>query len=177
MRRAGPLIGISAMVLTGLLAACGTPPVSSAGPSHWLQVDAGQKAVAVKLFAGEHNGMNFNGYGSGRMTVTVPAGWRVAVRFINRDEAQAHSAMIVPFKEHTAMNIPVTAVTFPRASTPDPTEGTQYGLSQTFRFTATKIGHYALACGVPGHAAMGMWDNFVVSGTATTPSVTFHGSH
>lgn len=37
---------------------------------------------------------------------------------------------------------------------------------------AAKAGKYLMICGVPGHAAAGMWDNFVVSKTVTKGKIT-----
>jgi uncharacterized cupredoxin-like copper-binding protein len=39
------------------------------------------------------------------------------------------------------------------------------------RFPVKQPGQYYLTCGVPGHAASGMWDHFVVSGDAPRPKV------
>ena len=39
-------------------------------------------------------------------------------------------------------------------------------------FKADKSGDYFIACGVPGHAASGMYINFVVSPTASRPTNT-----
>ena len=183
MKQTWVAMGTLATLLAGLLSACGATPFSHAAsspanPSHWLQSEAAKKSVTLKVFAGEDNGMNFNGYDRGGMIITVPADWKVTVDFVNTDNAQAHSAMIVPFADRVSMNIPTTAVAFPDASTPDPTDGTGYGIAQSFRFTAgTSSGTYALVCGVPGHAAMGMWDKFVVSKTAQAASITVHGAH
>jgi uncharacterized cupredoxin-like copper-binding protein len=41
---------------------------------------------------------------------------------------------------------------------------------------ASTAGHFYLSCLVPGHLASGMWDNFIVSPTATTPSFTVAGT-
>ncbi len=130
-----------------------------------------------KVFAGENNGMNFNGDSKGQMIVTVPLNWRVTVKFVNTDNAQAHSAMIVRYADRTAVTIPETSVAFPHASTPDPTDGTSYGISQSFQFIADKPGQFALVCGVPGHGAMGMWDTLLISKAAKTASIRTRGSH
>jgi hypothetical protein len=40
-----------------------------------------------------------------------------------------------------------------------------------FSFTADKAGQYAFVCGVPGHAAGGMWDEFDVSDSAKNVTI------
>ena len=39
-------------------------------------------------------------------------------------------------------------------------------------FTATTPGHFALVCGVPGHAPSGMWIHFDVDADAKVPGYT-----
>ena len=170
------LAGITSAFLGTMIVACGTvattPATGTPGDAHWLITHFAARSVTIKIFAGEQNGMNFNGYANGQMLITVPVNWHVTVEFTNVDNAETHSAMIVPLKDHTLASIPQTAVVFPRATTPDPSEGTGYNISQSFRFSVTKPGAYALVCGVPGHALMGMWDRFTVSRTAKVPTIT-----
>ncbi len=171
------VVGLATVALTLGLGACGTKPSPAAqnpptNPAQWLSQSPSQKTVTFKVYAGENNGMNFNNYGHGDMTLTVPANWRVTVDFVNTDNAQVHSAMIVPLADHVQMNIASSALVFSGASTPDPSLGTNYGVHQSFSFVANKSGDYALACGIPGHAAMGMWDHFNVSSSATQAAIT-----
>ncbi|NMP21623.1 sulfocyanin-like copper-binding protein [Sulfobacillus harzensis] len=166
----------ASLALTGMLAACGAAPSHVAvsppfNPAQWVTQNSAQKRVTFHLYAGEGNRMTFNGYGNGQMVLTVPTGWKVSVRFENVDNAQAHSAMIVPLKFHTNTEIPASALAFSHASTPNPTMGSTYGVQQSFHFAANKSGTFALVCGIPGHAAMGMWDTLVISPTAAHASV------
>ncbi len=55
--------------------------------------------------------------------------------------------------------------------TPNPSFGT-IGNTVTLSFIADKTGKYAIVCGVAGHAAMGMWDTFVVSDLVNIPTIT-----
>ncbi|MDA8206569.1 MAG: sulfocyanin-like copper-binding protein [Thermaerobacter sp.] len=173
-RSTGTLMAASLMFM-GLLTACGRTPSQAAAnppsnPQDWVVQNVGHKQVTFKVFAGESNRMTFNGEGNGQLVLTVPTGWHVSMSFVNVDNAQVHSAMIVPLQWHSQINIPETAIAFPHASTPNPMVGSSYGIQQTFHFTAGKPGTYALVCGISGHAAMGMWDAFVVSSTATRAS-------
>ena len=179
MKRAQIIMGLAGLALVAGLSACGTKPSGSAAnpptnPSQWVSQSLSHKTATFKIYAGENNGMNFNNYGHGDMTLTVPQNWRVTIDFVNTDNAQVHSAMIVPAADHVEMNISNSALAFSGASTPNPSLGTNYGVHQSFSFTANKTGNYAIACGIPGHAAMGMWDHFNVSPTATKAFVTTH---
>jgi plastocyanin len=88
------------------------------------------------------------------MDVSIPVGYKVTVKFINA-AVLAHSAVVTAYANRTAASFPPA---FPGAVTPNATTGVGQGVRQTFTFTATKIGTYAIVCAVPGHAAAGMWD-------------------
>jgi sulfocyanin len=127
--------------------------------------------VALTLIAAYNStqgGFNFNGGAAGKLTITVPLGVKVNVTFTN-NAPLPHSAQFVAY----AKTPPTSAVSdaFKGAHTPNPTAGTAKGVKQTFSFVANKAGTYLLICAVPGHAAAGMWDNFVVSKTAKAASV------
>ena len=65
----------------------------------------------------------------------------------------------------------------PRAYSINLQNGLGPGKSDVLRFTAGKPGEYYMVCGVPGHAASGMWDQFHVSGEAARPRVELKRSH
>ncbi len=135
----------------------------------WLSYSPTVKVVDLLLHAGVNDNYDFNGYSNGVMTVTVPLGWKIDVSFSNASSIMAHSAMIVPV---TAIQSPTTFTpAFPGASTPHPTQGINPGGSAQFSFTAGQAGYYAIVCGVPGHAALGMWDHFNVSASAAKPGI------
>lgn len=145
-----------------------TPPPSSP----WLQYNLSSKTVNLELIAsdtGANGGFNFDGYSLGQMTVTIPSGWTVNVTYQNNTNSTGHSAMIVPYAQHTAPSGFTPA--FSGSSTPNPDVGITSGQTQTMHFVATTPGKYAIICGVSGHADAGMWDTFVVSSTAVYPSV------
>jgi sulfocyanin len=166
--RVGVGAGLVLAVGSVALAACLRPSVVLAAGAH---------VVTVSLVAGQtpaEGGFNFNGYGHGGMTVTVPAGWTVVVGFRNAG-ALPHSAMIAPAAAVRAAAPPAVPV-FAGAATPGVSTGLAQGAKATFSFRAGQPGTYAIMCGVPGHAAAGMWDRLVVSAAATVPSVTPAGA-
>ncbi len=170
------------MAIASAVSGCGWHQISSQTPRHFLSQNPSRNTVVLHLYAaenGNNNDMNFDGYGNGSMKVTIPVGWNVKVDFVNTDNSQAHSAMIVPFKDHSLPLITTAMLAFPKASTPFPNQGTTQGVHQSFRFAASKAGHYAIVCGIATHAEMGMWDRLVVSPTASRASIqlpTYTGS-
>jgi hypothetical protein len=62
---------------------------------------------------------------------------------------------------------------FPGSSSPDPSAGiAKLKVPQVFSFTASKVGTYAILCGVPGHAIGGMWNVFKVANVDTASQQT-----
>jgi sulfocyanin len=132
---------------------------------------AGPHSVTVLLIAGltpADGGFNYDGYGHGGMTVMVPVGWKVVVRFRNAS-VLPHSAMVAPPAAAQSGTTPAPA--FAGAATKDLSSGLAQGSTAAFSFTAARPGTYAIMCGVPGHAAAGMWDKLIVSASARAPSV------
>lgn len=133
---------------------------------------AGRPAtVALTLIASKtsaNGGFNFNGYGNGKMTITVPVGWRVTIRYLNASPLR-HSFDVIAYtgKQPQSLMPPV----FKGAATKDPISGIGAGHEETLTFVAERAGRYEFLCGVLGHAQAGMWDYLVVSSTAKAPSV------
>ena len=126
---------------------------SKPDPSRFLAVDTRHRVVSVTLIAGydsSNNGFNFDGYGRGELTVTVPLRWRVRVTCTNRGSLR-HSCAVVAGA--------MTAVpAFKGAETPQPALGLSHGETASFSFIAAKLGAFRLACLVPGHEEARMWD-------------------
>jgi sulfocyanin len=163
-RLAGTLVlGLALLLGAGVMPAAHAatpPPIKTSG-----------KTVALTLIASlgsTQGGFNFNGGANGKLTITVPLGDKVNVTFSNMGPVM-HSAQIVAYSKTP----PTSAVSdaFKGAHTPNPMAGTAKGVKQTFSFVANKAGTYMLICAVPGHAAAGMWDYFVVSKTAKAASM------
>src|SRR5437879_10067555 len=93
------------------------PPAPAVDPS-WLQVDSVTKTVTFQLVAGLtglNGALNFNGFRDGGLTLTVPLGWTVLMRFRNHDGMLPHSAEVIP-DTHPLPTGPVASA-FPRAFT------------------------------------------------------------
>ncbi len=132
---------------------------------------APSRTVEFALVAGKtpaNGSFNFNGYAKGALTVTVPVGWKVAIRYENAS-ALRHSLDVIPYTGTQPDSAPPPA--FPGASTTDLVDGIGVGKQETVTFVASKAGKYEFLCGVLGHAQAGMWGLFVVSSTAKAPSV------
>jgi sulfocyanin len=182
------LIIATVLALVGLssTSACPSPTPSAApssttqassGPS-WMHFDASKKTASfdIGMATNGNNGtFNFNGYGRGDMTITVPLGWKVHMHVTNKGYgAIPHSLEVVAPSE----TVPQQAVTpaFPQAETINLVPGMSVGQSDNVDFVANKEGKYWIMCGVPNHAIGGMWDWFIVSKSADVPSVTFKSS-
>ena len=153
----------AALVGGGLaLAACSSAP-SSPGVGAVLTAASGSRSVQLNLVAaatGANSGFNFDGYGSGAMTVSVPVGWRVVVTCENASAVFTHSCAIV---RDVAPGVNGAPLAFAGAEIPNAHSGLQHGDSATFQFVAAQTGRYKIACLVTGHELDGMWDWFVVS--------------
>lgn len=142
----------------------------------WMKVSATARQVDLSITAAAtttNSGFNFNGYANGGMTVVVPKGWKVKITFQSRDASVPHSVGVVD----TASSFPAdgdhATLAFSGASVVPYSAGILAGKTQSFDFTANTVGKYWLMCGVPGHAMQGMWDYFVVSGSASSPYVEY----
>ena len=137
---------------------------SSTATPTWIT--ASGKTVNLTLISGYNQniaGFNFNGYGKGMMTVTVPTGAKVIIKFSNK-ASLPHSVAVTAYAKRTAMSFPDA---FMGSHSPNPTQGITAGHApQMVTFTANKAGTYAIVCAVPGHAAAGMWDTLKVVNNA-----------
>jgi sulfocyanin len=166
------LAGVALMLLS--TAGTALPAVKKAGalPS-WVHPDPAHKKVSLKVIAangGANGTLNFNGYANGQMTVTVPAGWRVHIDFVNSGAgALPHSLEVIrPVKPLPLQGIPPA---IPRAESRDLIDGIPPQQTDSFDFTAAPAGQYLWVCGFPSHGTSGMWDRFNVSSSAKAPSV------
>ena len=138
----------------------------------WLAADTASKTAMFQLIAGltgANGALNFNGFRDGELTLTVPLGWTVVMRFRNHDGMLPHSAEVIE-DTHPLPTQPVTPA-FPRAVTVRLAEGLPSEGRDDLRFIADKGGSYLIFCGVPGHGAAGMWIRLEVSGSVRQPSL------
>lgn len=129
-----------------------------------------QVALAIVGAGGSANsGFNFDGYANGDMIIQIPQGWKVTVSFTVQGSL-AHSLVIVPWSNRS-LNGPIQEA-FPGSGVADPTNGYAQGdPPQTFSFTASSPGQYAMVCAVPGHVDIGMWDEMDVVAGLDAPGV------
>jgi uncharacterized cupredoxin-like copper-binding protein len=131
------------------------------------QLDKAAKTVDLNITTDQD--MAFNGYSKGTLKIAVPTGWTVKVTFSDSSSIQ-HSVGFTDWNHRQATTFPAA---FPHSLMPHFTTGiTSNDQPVTFSFVADKAGKYAMVCGIPGHAAAGMWDEFDVSGNLRTPTVT-----
>lgn len=160
----------TALFITTLVMAAGVARAQI--DSTWLSADTAKRTATVAVIAGltsDNAGMNFNGFKAGGLTLTVPKGWTVIVRFTNQDPNLPHSVAIIP----DAGSPPVNAGTlaFRGATTKSLEAGLPHGGHDEFSFVASKTGAFLVFCGVPGHGAAGMWIRLKVDGGAGTATL------
>lgn len=173
VRRVAWLIMGPALLAGGAGRTAAPAAASAAAPPPWMKVDAAHKRVSFTVTAadgGANGTLNFNGYANGRMTVTVPAGWRVHIDFVNSGAgALPHSMEVIREGKIPPQG---TAPAIPKAESDNLIPGVPPMEKDAFDFAAAPAGRYLWFCGVPSHGVSGMWDRFVVSGGVGTPSVT-----
>jgi sulfocyanin len=137
--------------------------------NQFMSYDPASKTVTLTLISAYNSklgGFNFNGGSNGDQTITVPLGWQVNTSVTNKD-AIPHSALII-------------AGTLPLPGAPDqPIIGGAYTNQlapqnghDTMNFKAAPAGKYWIACGIPGHAASGMYITLVIDASAKVPTYT-----
>jgi len=160
-------VALSTAAVPGLAAAQTTPT--------WMHVDAAKKAVNFDIVMapnGTNGGLNFNGYHHGELTITIPVGWSVDMNVTNAGfGAIPHSLEVIKDTEGIP-NQGSEPPAFDGAETVELLNGMGVGKSDHATFTADTAGKYWIFCGVPNHGVGGMWDNLIVSSTATAPTVT-----
>jgi plastocyanin len=142
-------------------AAAGAP---AAGDSGYVTYDAATKTVTFRLVAGP---FQFNGFGSGGGTLTVPPGSNNVWNFEQAD-GTPHSAEVASGTGPVPNAGGDPAI--PRAYTNKVVEGLPQGATDVIKFTAPDTGSYRIICGVPGHALSGMWLWLKIDPAAKTPT-------
>ena len=164
----GPLLLLSAP-----LCAAQSPAAKPQIDCNWLTVDTTAKTATFQLTSGLtqlNGGLNFNGFNDGKLTLTVPTGWTVVIRFTNHDTNLPHSAEVVDTTKPMPAG-PVDPPVFAHAMTAKLMTGHAGGESDSLRFVASKAGSYMIFCAVPGHGLAGMWIRFKVSATEKRPTL------
>ncbi|RIV22032.1 hypothetical protein D2Q93_09640 [Alicyclobacillaceae bacterium I2511] len=149
-----------------------TTPSATATPAFYA-LGAQPKTLNLNMQAGgsqANQGMNFNGFSSGQLVVTVPVGWTLNFNFVNLDPSLPHSLGVTTWADRmsTGTFAPAFTGSIPAAFGGGIVKG-QAPIK--FSVVANKAGKYALVCGLPGHAVGGMWDELDVSATAKQPTI------
>lgn len=156
------------------LAACCAAGVLSMGARSdpgFLRYDAVARVVDLTITAGfdkSNSGYNLNGASYGAHRITLPTGWRVRMTFINRDVVP-HSAAVV--REQRLLPVHISTPAFPGAATRALARGLASGERQdSIEFVLGAPGAYLIACGVPGHTAVGSYLRLTVSAADAVPT-------
>jgi hypothetical protein len=164
------VVGFVAVAIVGRgLAAQASQPKVDPG---WLRADSAAHSATLTLVAGltsANGGMNFDGFGSGHLTVNVPTHWTVVLQFKNADQNLPHSAEVVP----VTPTVPQGEVkpAFLHAETSSAGSGTPPEGKQDIRFVAGIPGQYWIFCAVAGHGAAGMWIHLNVADDLGAPNI------
>ena len=142
-----------------------TPAIAAdTGDSQSVSYDAASNTVTFKLVAGP---FNWNGFGNGQATLTVPPKSNIVVNFV-QDDGTPHSAEVASGEGPVPNSGGNPAI--PRAYTNKVVEGLPQGATDVMKFSVPDSGKFRIICGVPGHATGGMWIWMVIDPSAKTPS-------
>jgi hypothetical protein len=142
-----------------------TPAVrADTADSQLVSFDAASNTVTFKLVAGP---FNWNGFGNGQATLTVPPKSNIVVNFV-QDDGTPHSAEVASGEGPVPNSGGNPAI--PRAYTKKVVEGLPQGATDVMKFSVPDSGKFRIICGVPGHATGGMWIWMVIDPSAKTPS-------
>ena len=142
-----------------------TPAVpADTADSQLVSFDAASNTVTFKLVAGP---FDWNGFGNGQGTLTVPPKSNIVVNFV-QDDGTPHSAEVASGEGPVPNSGGNPAI--PRAYTNKVVEGLPQGATDVMKFSVPDSGKFRIICGVPGHATGGMWIWMVIDPSAKTPS-------
>lgn len=144
--RLGAAVALAVLVAALGVAASPTPPRS------YFSWNAAHRIAHLTLLAGlgaGNNGFNFDGYGRGRLLVSVPVGWRVVVDCDNRG-GYRHSCIAV------RGSLALTPA-FAGATSPHPVTGLSPGSKASFSFVASRVGTFRIASLVAGQEQARMY--------------------
>ncbi len=166
-------VAVAGVLAAGALAsACSSSASSPLSAGQILKSSRDARVVHLTLDAAltsANSGFNFDGYGSGAMTIDVPVGWKVDVTCTNESTTFTHSCAVVTNATPSTSGAPFA---FPGSVSANPVHGLAHGVTSTFSFVASRVGTYRIACLVTAHELDGMWDWFDVT-RGGTPRVRF----
>ncbi len=135
-----------------------------------MSYDSATRVVHLRLIGGMggvQGGMSFNGAHDGGATVSLPVGWTVQLQFTNADKVP-HSVLVI--RDSLPLPAAPSAPAIAGAIGTRVASGiTSRDAADRLRFAVREPGRYLLVCGVPGHAASGMWIRLVVEAGRERP--------
>lgn len=166
----------SAVALAALVTGCGTQQTNLT--SKFMTVDSSTNTVTLNLIAAytdANNYENFDGYANGAMTVTIPTGDTVKIKYYNNFGIPVDLGVYTPGK-HLAFKGAGDSIS---EMFSNPASGIEPGQAMTVSFVASKAGTYQIAnyvdrfeqLGNNANQDLGMWDVLKVVNGAT-PSIT-----
>ncbi|MCL6517599.1 sulfocyanin-like copper-binding protein [Alicyclobacillus sp.] len=139
----------------------------------WYALGKDPKSIDLTITAqAGDNPMNFNGFGKGDLKIKVPVGWKVNITFVNQQGQVPHSVGFVQWADRESPSGQFTPAFQGSVGDENQFKMGVTSAGEKFSFVADKAGQYAMVCGVPGHAAAGMWDEFDVDASADAPVIT-----
>ncbi len=145
-RRVRAIVGAAALAMAlpaGSVVAAHHPARHSSTPK-WLVANAKSKTATLTLIAAYNNnlaGFNFDGYGYGKMVVSIPLHYKVTVIFSNKSSTP-HNVLVVPYSERNKSS--GLTLAFKGAGTGSATTGISKGTTKKFSCPAT----ISRACGI-----------------------------
>ncbi len=157
-------IAVVGALLVGLGAGYAMAPRSVAGTSNANELEIPGNAVNLAVAAGPMPDMyHFVIGGLLNPTLVLTKGANVTVYFRNIDTDMEHS-MVFTSQAPPYTGISNFTLAFPGGETANATTGVPPGGSAVFSFVARASGTYWYVCGIPGHAANGMYGKLIVQG-------------
>ncbi|BCS92378.1 sulfocyanin [Metallosphaera javensis (ex Sakai et al. 2022)] len=152
-----------------------TNTTTSSGPTKiTLPVISSNKTVVISLVAlSSASTFNLNGTSFGQMTIYVPAGYNLEIKFTNQESLQ-HNLILVMNNTATPNAADLASdgkilLYVGTTSSAYTLQGLSSGQTAVGVYGPIAPGTYWLACGISGHAESGMWVNLVASQNVTTP--------
>jgi sulfocyanin len=167
-----PLLSAGLLLAAAVGSLRARPLAAQAALKPGVVSDSATRTAIVTLVAGmdgDNAGFNFNGKHNGELLLTVPTGWTVELRFLNKDGAQPHGFDVIPYQ--TPIPTAPLPPAFPTAQSDKHNEGLGSGKGITVRFAVGAPGRFYIRCPVPGHASIGMYLLMEVSATATAATL------
>ncbi|MEM0290066.1 MAG: sulfocyanin [Metallosphaera sp.] len=150
---------------------------TTTGPSKiTLPFISSNKTVVISLVAlSSATPFNFNGTSFGQMTIYVPFGDNIEIKFTNQESLQ-HNVILVMNDTPTPNAADLASdgkilLYVGTSSSAYTIQGISSGQSAIGFLNDPPQGTYWLACGISGHAESGMWVNLIVSQNVSSPYV------